>query len=60
MCGMFNAKKFFQELKKRLTMALVLTFPDAGESVVVYCDVSKMGLGGVLMQNGQLFAYALR
>ena len=27
---------------------------------MVYCDVSKMGLGGVLMQNGKVFAYASR
>ena len=24
----------------------------------MYCDTSKMGLGGVLMQNGQVVAYA--
>ena len=27
---------------------------------MVYYDASKMGLGGVLMQNGQVFAYASR
>lgn len=26
----------------------------------MYCDASKMGLGGVLMQNGQVVAYASR
>lgn len=44
-----QCEESFQELKKRLTMALMLTFPNARESFVVYYDVSKMGLGGVLM-----------
>jgi len=44
-------EKSFQELRKRLTSAPVLIFPDPKESFVVYCDASKMGLGGVLMQN---------
>jgi len=38
----------FLELKKRLTSAPVLIFPNPNESFVVYCDVLKMGLGGVL------------
>jgi len=41
----------FLELKKRLTSAPVLISPNPKESFVVYCDASKMGLGGVLMQN---------
>jgi hypothetical protein len=40
-----------QELKKRLTSAPVLILPNSKESFVVYYDASKMGLGGVLMQN---------
>ncbi|MCI21116.1 CCHC-type integrase, partial [Trifolium medium] len=40
--------------------APVLILPDAKESFVVYCDASKMGLGGVLMQKGQVVAYASR
>ena len=38
----------------------VLVLPILSESFVVYCDVSKIGLGGVLMQNGQVIAYASR
>lgn len=38
--------------------APVLIFPSPTEYFVVYCDVSKMGLGGVFMQNGQVMAYA--
>ena len=50
----------FQELKRRLTSALVLVLPNASEPFVVYCDASLMGLGGVLMQNRQVVAYASR
>ncbi|MCI73442.1 ABC transporter C family member 12-like, partial [Trifolium medium] len=55
-----NCEKSFQELKKRLTTAPVLILPDAKESFVVYCDASKMGLRGVLMQKGKVVAYASR
>jgi len=50
----------FLELKKRLTLAHVLILLNPKESFVVYCDASKMGLGGVLMQNRQVVAYASR
>ncbi|WVZ97862.1 LOW QUALITY PROTEIN: hypothetical protein U9M48_043370 [Paspalum notatum var. saurae] len=43
----------FDELKKRLTTALVLTLPDLTKSFTVYCDASKEGLGCVLMQEGK-------
>ena len=47
-------------MKKRLTSAPMLILPNPKESFVVYCDASKMGLGGVLMQNRQVIAYASR
>jgi len=47
-------------LKKRLTSTPVLIFPNPKESFFVYCDASKMGLGGVLMQNRQVVAYTSR
>ncbi|WVZ89760.1 LOW QUALITY PROTEIN: hypothetical protein U9M48_036125 [Paspalum notatum var. saurae] len=50
----------FDELKKRLTTALVLTLPDLTKSFTVYCDASKEGLGCVLMQEGKVIAYASR
>src|SRR3954463_751465 len=50
----------FQELKRRLTSAPILILPSPTESFVVYCDASLMGLGGVLMQNQQVVAYASR
>ncbi|GAU33554.1 hypothetical protein TSUD_143470, partial [Trifolium subterraneum] len=55
-----KCEKSFQELKKKLTTAPVLILPDAKESFVVYCDASKLGHGGVLMQKGKVVAYASR
>ncbi|WVZ70365.1 hypothetical protein U9M48_019039 [Paspalum notatum var. saurae] len=51
----------FDELKKRLTTAPVLTLPDLTKSFTVYCDASKEGLGCVFdAQEGKVIAYALR
>ena len=41
-------------------MASILILPNPEEPFVVYCDASKLGLGGVLMQNDKVVAYALR
>ncbi|KAH0636581.1 hypothetical protein KY289_036496 [Solanum tuberosum] len=53
-------EKSFQELKKRLTTAPVLTLPEGTQVFVVYCDASRVGLGCVLMQNDKVIAYASR
>ncbi|KAH0706733.1 hypothetical protein KY289_011809 [Solanum tuberosum] len=53
-------EKNFQKLKKRLTIAPVLTLPEGTQGFVVYCDASRVGLGCVLMQNGKVIAYASR
>jgi hypothetical protein len=50
----------FQELKKRLTTALVLVMPDMEKPFSIYCDASGQELGCVLMQDGCVVAYALR
>ncbi|CAH9107428.1 unnamed protein product, partial [Cuscuta europaea] len=50
----------FQELKKRLTTAPVLTLPSGTEGFDIYSDASKKGLGCVLMQNRKVVAYASR
>jgi hypothetical protein len=55
-----SCEKSFQELKRRLTTALVLTSPDIQRDFVVYCDASRQGLGCVLMQDGKVLAYASR
>lgn len=41
-------------------MEQVLILPGVKEPFVIYCDASKMGLGGVLIQDIQLVAYASR
>ena len=39
----------FDELKRRLTSAPVLTLPSGQDGFVVYCDASRQSLGCVLM-----------
>jgi hypothetical protein len=48
----------FQELKKRLTTALILVMSDMEKSFSIYCDALGQGLGCVLMQYGRVVAYA--
>jgi hypothetical protein len=50
----------FQELKNRLTNALILVMPDMEKPFSIYCDASGQGLGCVLMQDGHVVAYASR
>jgi hypothetical protein len=45
-------------LRKLLTTALVLVQPDIEKYFDVFCDASKTRLGCVLMQEGQVTAYA--
>jgi hypothetical protein len=52
--------KCFDELKERLTTAPVLIMPDIHKGFDVYCDASRLGLGCVLMQEGNVIAYASR
>ena len=55
-----DCEQSFNELKTRLTSALVLTLPDIYRSFDVYCDASRKGIGCVLMQDGKVVAYASR
>lgn len=50
----------FQELKKRLVSAPILTLPSRTGGFVIYSDASMKGLGCVLMQNRKVIAYASR
>ncbi|KAL2226403.1 UNVERIFIED_CONTAM: Transposon Ty3-I Gag-Pol polyprotein, partial [Sesamum indicum] len=50
----------FEELKKRLTSALILALPSGNGGYVVFTDASRQGLGFVLMQHGRVIAYASR
>jgi hypothetical protein len=52
---MDECEQCFQELKKQLVTALVLTLPTEFGNCVVYSDASKKGLGYVLMQNGKCY-----
>ena len=47
-------------LKDRLTFAPVLILPKSTKGFFVYFDVSRVGLGCVLMQYGKVIDYASR
>jgi hypothetical protein len=55
-----KCEQSFQELKKRLVSAPILTMPDITKNFDVYCDTSRLGLGSVLMQDGKVIAYLSR
>ncbi|PRQ42385.1 putative nucleotidyltransferase, Ribonuclease H [Rosa chinensis] len=55
-----NCEQSFQELKSRLTSAPILSLPDDSGEYVIYSDASRQGLGCVLMQHGNVIAYASR
>ena len=55
-----HCQRAFDELKKRLTTAPVLTLPSGEGGFVIYSDASAQGLGCVLMQHGNVIAYASR
>ena len=50
----------FEQLKKILVEAPVLTQPTSGREYAMYSDASRTGLGCVLMQDGKVVAYASR
>ena len=50
----------FEWLKGMLVEAPVLTQPTSGKEYTLYSDVSGIGLGCVLMQDGKVVAYAFR
>jgi hypothetical protein len=50
----------FDQLKKRLMSPPVLVMPDLQKGFDIYCDACGQGLGGVLMKEGHVIAYASR
>ena len=50
----------FQELKDRVTSALVLALPDGMDWLVVCFDASRVGLEYWLMQNSKVIAQTSR
>jgi hypothetical protein len=55
-----ECEETFLTLKKLLTTLHMLAQPDIKNPFDVYCDASGMGIGGVLMQDGCVIAYASR
>ena len=55
-----ECEKSFLELKERLITAPILTVPSGSGGFTVYYDASRIGLGCVLMQNGNVIAYVSR
>ncbi|GJU90308.1 putative reverse transcriptase domain-containing protein, partial [Tanacetum coccineum] len=58
--GGMERNESFEELKRRLVSALILTLPSGSGGFQIYSDASKKGLGCVLMQHGKVIAYASR
>ena len=46
-----QCERNFDELKRRLTNAPVLTIPNTNQSFEVFCDASYQGFGCVMIQN---------
>ncbi|CAL1407874.1 unnamed protein product [Linum trigynum] len=55
-----ECQEAFEELKRKLTTAPVLTLPSSEGEYAIYSDASYKGLGCVLMQNKKVIAYASR
>src|SRR3954466_14379829 len=53
-----KCEESFQELKRRLASAPVRAPPDIKRDFEIYCDVSRQGLGCILMQDRHVVAYA--
>ena len=53
-------EKSFEEVKKLVTAAPILSYYDPKEELVIQCDASQNGLGAALLQKGKPIAYASR
>nr|GFC01998.1 putative reverse transcriptase domain-containing protein [Tanacetum cinerariifolium] len=55
---MDEREESFEELKRRLVTAPILTLPSGFGGFQIYSDASKKGLGYVLMQHGKVISAA--
>ena len=55
-----ECEQSFQELKRRLVTAPILTLPSESCGFVIYSDASRKGLGYVFIQNDKVVTYASR
>jgi len=53
-----KCEETFQELKRQLTIAHILVLPIEGKEYTTYSNVSKNGLGCVLIRDDKVVAYA--
>ncbi|GJW86964.1 ty3-gypsy retrotransposon protein [Tanacetum coccineum] len=53
-------RKAFNELKDKLTNALILGLPDFNDTFVIEADASAVGIGAVLLQRGRPLSYFSR
>ena len=50
-------KSAFQQLKEKLTNALILALPKFSKTFELKCDASGVGIGVMLLQGGQPITY---
>ena len=55
-----KCEEAFQELKKRLATAPILTLPYRTDGFDVFRDASRHGFGFLLIQHGKVVVYASR
>ncbi len=55
-----QCQESFNELKRHLVEAPVLTLPTLGKEYTIYSDASRNGLDCVLMQDRNVITYASR
>ena len=53
-----KCERAFQELRKGLITAPILTLSVEGKEYTIHNDMSKNGFGYVMMQEGKIIAYA--